>query len=79
MRKPGFQGNGLLLCWYVFTLFFYSFLVNSKSKGMISSTRGIHQRDLLLPFLFLLCTKGFHSIISQAATNEAIRGYSICK
>lgn len=79
MRKPGFQGNGLLLCWYVFTLFFYSFLVNGKSKGMISSTRGIHQRDLLLPFLFLLCTEGFHSIISQAATDEAIRGYSICR
>ena len=76
MRKPGFQGNGLLLCQYVFTLFFNSFLVNGKSKGMISPTRGIHQRDLLLPFLFLLCTEGFHSIISQATTDEAIRGYS---
>ena len=43
---------------------------------MISPTRGIHQRDLLLPFLFLLCTEGFHSIISQATTDEAIRGYS---
>ena len=79
MRKLDFQENGLLLCWCMFTLFFYSFLVNGKSKGMISPTRGIHQGDLLLPFLFLLCIEGFHNIISQAATDEAIRGYSLCR
>lgn len=75
MRKLSFQENGLLLCRYVFTLFFYSFLVNGKSKGMISPTRGIHQGDLL----FLLCTEGFHGIISQAAIDEAIRDYSLCR
>lgn len=79
MRKHGFQENGLLLFWSVFTLFYYSFFVNGKPKGMISPTRGIHQGDLLLPFLFLLCTEGFHGIISQATTNETIRGYSLCR
>lgn len=79
MRKLSFQENGLILCWYVFTLFLYSFFVNGKPKGMISPTRGIHQEDLLLPFLYLLCIGGFQGIISQATTDETIRGYSLCR
>ena len=57
----------------------YSILVNGEPQGLIQPTRGIRQGDLLSPFLFLLCTKGLHGLITKAAANGDIRGFSICK
>ena len=31
------------------------------------------------PFLFLLCTKGLHGLITNAAVDGDLRGFSICK
>ena len=57
----------------------YSILVNGEPKGLIHPSRGIRQGDPISPFLFLLCTKGFHGLISQAATQGDIRGYSLSR
>ena len=57
----------------------YSILVNGKPKDLIHPTRRIHQGDPLSPFLFLLCTKGLHSIISKADNDDSIWGFSLCR
>lgn len=46
---------------------------------MIHPLRGIRQGDPLSPFLFLLCTEGLYGLISKAAVNGDIRGYSLCR
>ena len=46
---------------------------------MISPSRGIHQGDPFSPFLFLLYTEGLHGLISQAANEGDIKGYSLCR
>ena len=58
---------------------FYSILVNGEPKGMIKPTRGIRQGDPLSPFLFLLCIEGLHGLISEAARQGELHGYSLCK
>ena len=57
----------------------YSILVNGEPKGMIKPTRGIRQGDPLSPFLFLLCIEGLHGLISEAARQGELHGYSLCK
>lgn len=57
----------------------YSILVNGEPKGLIHPTRGIRQGDPLSPFLFLLCIKGLHSLISKADNEGSIRGFSLCR
>ena len=57
----------------------YSILVNGEPKGMIHPSKGIRQGDPLSPFLFLLCTKGLHGLISKTASQKDIRGYSLCR
>ena len=57
----------------------YSILINGEPHGLIIPTRGLHQRDPLSPYLFLMCTKGLHGIISSTASKDEIRGVSICK
>ena len=46
---------------------------------MIKPSQGIKQGDPLSLFLFLLCTKGLHGLISQAARQGDLTGYSLCK
>ena len=61
------------------TLATYSVLINGEPHGHIIPTRGLRQRDPLSPYLFLMCTKGLHGIISSTASKDEIRGVSICK
>ena len=57
----------------------YSILVNGEPKGLINPTRGIRQGDPLSPFLFLLCTKGLHNLITKAVRAKEINSFSLCK
>ena len=57
----------------------YSLLVNGEPCGNIKPSRGIHQGDLLSPYLFLLCLEGLHRMIHKAAINGDIQGVSICR
>ena len=57
----------------------YSILINGEPKGMIYPSRYIRQGDPLSLFLFLLCMEGLHGLISKAAGQGEIRGYSISR
>ena len=63
---------------YVFSVS-YSVLINGEACGNISPSRGIRQGDLLSPCLFLLCAEGFSALIHEAAMNQQINGFSICR
>lgn len=55
---------------------FYSVLVNGAPFGFIKPFRGIRQGDLLSPYLFLLCTKGFSALLRYAAHHRDLHGVS---
>lgn len=55
----------------------YSLLINGELKGMIHPSRGIHQGDLLSPFLFRLCIECLHGLIFETAAMGDNNGYSL--
>lgn len=60
--KPSFIG--LIMSCVVSASF--SVLVNGSSKGHIKSTKGLRQRDLLSPYLFILYTEGLIRLLSNS-------------
>ena len=44
----------------------FSVLINGKAYDNIRPSRGLHQGDPLSPYLFLLCAKGFSSMLAKA-------------
>ena len=79
MRKLGFEERWINLMMVCVKSVSYSILFNGKPKGLIHPSRGIRQGDPLAPFLFLLCTEGLHSLITNAANEGSIRGFSLCR
>ncbi|XP_024155813.1 uncharacterized protein LOC112163786 [Rosa chinensis] len=57
----------------------YSFLINGNPRGYITPTRGLRQGDPLSPYLFLLCTEGFSSLIQRIHNNGSLVGIKICR
>ena len=57
----------------------FSILINGKPFGHINPSRGLHQGDPLSPYLFLLCTEGFTSLLQRAEIERRIHGVSICR
>ena len=79
MKNLGFNDRWIKLLMLCVTTVSYSILVNREPKGLIHPSRGIRQGDPISPFLFLLCTEGFHGLISQAVAEGDIRGYSLSR
>lgn len=75
MSKLGFEEKWINLMMICVKIVAFEILVNGEPKGLIHPTKGIRQGDPLSPFLFLLCTKGLHSIISKAE-NMVLLGVS---
>ena len=55
----------------------YSIFINREPHGNIVTTKGLHQGDPFSPYLFLLCTKGFHGLLKKAKDLGEIKGVSI--
>ena len=56
----------------------YSILVNGESKGIITPSRCLRQRDPLSPYLFLFCADGLKAFLRNAAAGGEIQGFSLC-
>ena len=79
MTKRGFLDvwiNWVMCC---VTTPSFSILINEKSFGNIKPLRGIRQGDPLLPYIFLLCAKGFNSLLLRAEMEGRIKGVFICR
>lgn len=57
----------------------YIVLVNGRPKKMIAPTRGLHQGDPLLPYLFIMCVEGLSSMLNGAKQQRLIKGETITK
>ena len=79
MEKLGFCEKWVALVLECISTVSYSILVNGEPKGDIKPSRGIRQGDPLSPYLFLLCSEGLNRMLQQAAANDQIRGFSLCK
>ena len=54
-------------------------LVNGRPFGNVLPSKGIRQGDPLSPYLFLLCTKGFTSLLDRAEIGRTLHGVSISR
>lgn len=79
MRKMGFEDIWVKLMMKCISTATYSVLINREAHGNISPTRGLRHGDPLSPYLFLLCTEGFHGSLKNAKLLGDIRGVSICR
>jgi len=57
----------------------FSILINEKAYANIRPSRGIQQGDPLSSCLFLLCAKGFISLLQRAKLDGRIKGASVCR
>ncbi|KAL0007018.1 hypothetical protein SO802_008520 [Lithocarpus litseifolius] len=90
MKKMGFCEAWVKLMMGCSSTATYSILINGESQGNIVPTRGLRQGDPLSPYLFFLCTKGFHELLKKAedmanpssasyAWHSIIRGREVIK
>lgn len=75
----GFQESWVALIMQCVTIVSYSILVNGEPQDLIHPTKGLRQGDPLSLFLFLFCVEGLNALISKAACDGDIRGYSLCR
>ena len=79
MLKLGFSGIWVDRVMSYVTSPSFSVLINGKPYGLIHPSRGIRQGDPLSPYLFLLFTEGFTSLLQKAELEGIIHGVSICR
>ena len=77
-KKMGFDVAWIKLMMGCISTTTYSVLVNGEPHGNIMPTKGLRQDNSLFPYLFLLCTEGFHGLLKKAEIIGDIRGVSFC-
>jgi hypothetical protein len=78
MRKLGFDErwiNRIMLC---ISTVSYQVRVNGSLTDVITPQRGLRQGDPLSPYLFLLCSEGFSSLLNKAEEEGVLEGIRIC-
>ena len=78
MMKSGFSNQWISCAMVCVSSPSYSIAINGKPYGDLQPLRGLRQGNPLSPYLFLLCAKGFTSLLEKARLEKRISGVSIC-
>ena len=79
MQRLGFPKTWIERVMSCVTATSFSVLMNGRPFGNVLPSRGIRQGDPLSPYLFLLCTEGFTSLLDRAEMGGNLHGVSICR
>jgi hypothetical protein len=78
MRKMGFKERWIERIMLSITTVTYQFHVNGEYTDMIILQRGLRQGDPLSLYLFLICAKGFSSLLNGAEADGRLEGIRLC-
>ena len=79
MEKLGFSETWVDRVMGCVTISYFSILINGTPYGNIFPSMGLSQGDPLSPYLFLLCTEGFTSLLQKVEMERRIKGVSVCR
>ena len=79
MLKMGFPEKWVDLIMLCVSTVQYKVLRNGKEVGPIIPSRGLHQGDLLSPYLFILCAEGLSSLIRVNEKAGLIHGVKVAR
>ena len=77
MIKLGFPQGWIDQIMSCVTTSSFSIHLNDKAYGNFKPARGIHQGDLLSPYLFLIFVEAFTSLLAREEENGQLHGVSI--
>ncbi|KAA3481225.1 reverse transcriptase [Gossypium australe] len=72
--RLGFCNDWITLAKRYITFVSYSVVLNGIQRGEIRPTRSLRQGDPLNPYLFIICAKGFSTLINMAKCEGLIGG-----
>ncbi|KAL0458285.1 UNVERIFIED_CONTAM: LOB domain-containing protein 29 [Sesamum latifolium] len=79
LSKLGFSRPFIHLVMLFVSSVSYSFMLGGKQFASIIPQRGLRQGDPLSPYLFLLCTEAFSSMLDHAVSCHQLLGISACR
>ena len=79
MRKMGFSEIWIGWIMRSITSVKYKVLMNGEPRGNIVPGRGLRQGDPLSPFIFILCTEAFVSLLNHAENQGKITGMRVAR
>lgn len=77
MHKMGFPVVWVNLVMKCISFVSYSILIKDDPYEHITPVKGLCQGDLLSPYLFLICAKGFSTLLRKAEDKGEIHGIGI--
>jgi hypothetical protein len=77
MKKMGFKERFVRLIMECVTSVSYRFRVKGDLTDVVYPGRGLRQGDPISPYLFLLCAKGFSSLLNKAEDEGLICGIKL--
>lgn len=74
MLKMGLNKNMVALIMSCVHSRSLSIIINGEPKGLIHPSRGLRQGDLILPYLFLMCTDRLIALLQDVKQTRLING-----
>lgn len=79
MRKLGFNEIRIARIMTCVNIVSYSILINGQPGSIIKLFGGLHQRDLISPYLYLICAEGLSSLLNDVEFSHKIKGVKVAK
>ncbi|KAK4397093.1 putative mitochondrial protein [Sesamum angolense] len=77
--RLGFPSKLIALIMLCISSVSYSFMLCGSQFGSIVPQRGLRQGDPLSPYLFLLCTEAFSSLLQREEHSGRLQGVAVCR